>query len=211
MYPETLRNWVRRPEVDEGRRPGTTSADSQRIAELEREIRELKRRMTFCGPRVLFFRGSGARPQTEVIVAYIDEHRERVVEGRRLGVEPICDVLATADVQVAPSTYYASKTRPPSARAVRDGELVAVIHQAHEANFGVYGARKIHAELNRNGHGVARCTVERLMKAQGLRGTARDRPARPRPATTGLRANGLQTSLSGSSSRARRTSFGWRT
>jgi putative transposase len=39
-----------------------------------------------------------------VIVAYIDAHRERVVDGRRLGVEPICQVLESADVQIAPST-----------------------------------------------------------------------------------------------------------
>jgi transposase InsO family protein len=108
-------------------------------------------------------------------MAYVDEHRERVVEGRRLGVEPICDVLATADVAIAPSTYYAAKTRPPSVRAVRDAELVGLIHQAHEDNLGVYGARKIHAELNRQGAGVARCTVERLMRAEGLRGIPREK------------------------------------
>jgi putative transposase len=110
-----------------------------------------------------------------VIVAYIDAHRERVVEGRRLGVEPICEVLATADVQIAPSTYYAAKTRPPSARTVRDAELVPLIHQAHEDNLGVYGANKVWAELNRNGTTVARCTVERLMKAEGLRGIPREK------------------------------------
>ena len=86
-----------------------------------------------------------------MIVAYIDEHRERVVEGRRLGVEPICEVLRSADVEIAPSTYYAAKTRPPSARAVRDAELVPVIAQVHTDNIGVYGARKVHAELNREG------------------------------------------------------------
>ena len=47
-------------------------------------------------------------------------HRDRVVEGRQLGVEPICEVLRDAGVQIAPSTYYAAKTRAPSARAVRD-------------------------------------------------------------------------------------------
>jgi transposase InsO family protein len=110
-----------------------------------------------------------------VIVAYIDEYRERVVEGRRLGVEPICEVLAKADVQIAPSTYYAAKTREPSARAVREAELVPLIAQAHKANLGVYGARKMHAELNRTGIDVARCTVERLMRAEGLRGIRREK------------------------------------
>jgi putative transposase len=117
-----------------------------------------------------------------VITAYIDEHRERVVEGRRLGVEPICDILASAGVEIAPSSYYAAKTRPPSARTVRDAELVPLIHQAHAGNLGVYGARKIHAQLNRTGTVVARCTVERLMRAEGLRGIPRDKT---RKTTTG--------------------------
>ena len=110
-----------------------------------------------------------------MVVDYIDAHRDRVVAGRPLGVEPICTVLKDADVSIAPSTYYAAKTRPPSARSVRDAELVADITVAHKANLGVYGARKIHAELNRQGVAVARCTVERLMKAEGLRGIPRDK------------------------------------
>jgi transposase InsO family protein len=108
-------------------------------------------------------------------VAYIDEQKDRVVEGRRLGVEPICRVLASADVQIAPSGYYAAKTRPPSARAQRDAELVPLITKAHEENLGVYGARKVWAELNRQDTKVARCTVERLMRAEGLRGICREK------------------------------------
>ena len=97
-------------------------------------------------------------------VEYIDEHRDR------FGVEPICQVLREADVQIAPSTYYAAKARPPSARAVRDAELTKDIRVVHKANLGVYGARKIHAALNREGVEVARCTVERLMRAAGVKG-----------------------------------------
>ena len=110
-----------------------------------------------------------------MVVDYIDAHRDRLVEGKKLGVEPICTVLSEAGVQIAPSTYYAAKTRPPSARAVRDAELVEDIKVAHKANLGVYGARKIHAELNREGVKVARCTVERLMRAEGLRGIPREK------------------------------------
>ena len=47
------------------------------------------------------------------------------------------------------------------------------IAKLHEDNYGVYGARKVHAELNRQGHRVARCTVERLMRQAGLRGISR--------------------------------------
>ena len=110
-----------------------------------------------------------------MVVDYIDAHRDRLVEGKKLGVEPICEVLRDAGVQIAPSTYYAAKTRPPSARAVRDADLVQDIKIAHKANLGVYGARKIHAELNREGIAVARCTVERLMRAEGLRGIPREK------------------------------------
>uniref|UniRef100_UPI001D0CF4FB IS3 family transposase n=1 Tax=Nocardioides salarius TaxID=374513 RepID=UPI001D0CF4FB len=85
------------------------------------------------------------------------------------------NIQQDADVRIAPSTYYATKARPPSARSVRDAELIEDIKVAHRANLGVYGARKIHAELNREGVKVARCTVERLMKAEGLRGIPRDK------------------------------------
>jgi putative transposase len=111
-------------------------------------------------------------------VAYIDAHRHDVVDGREVGVEPICAVLKKAGIAIAPSSYYAAKTRPPSARSVRDAALVTDIRVAHKANLGVYGARKIHAELNREGVKVARCTVERLMRAEGLRGIPREKTRR---------------------------------
>ena len=102
---------------------------------------------------------------------YIEEHRDA------FGVEPICTVLSSADVTIAPSTYYAARTRPPSARAVRDEEVTAEISKVHEENYGVYGVRKVHAQLGRDGgvhaRPVARCTVQRLMKAAGLRGISR--------------------------------------
>lgn len=126
-----------------------------------------------------------------MVVDYIDTHRDRIVEGRALGVEPICRVLRDAGVQIAPSTYYATKHHTPSARALRDQELTKEIRTVHTKNLGVYGARKVHAELVRSGHQVARCTVERLMRAEGLRGiprakstftTGSDGAETPRPA-----------------------------
>ncbi|MFI7481301.1 IS3 family transposase [Kocuria sp. M1R5S2] len=104
-----------------------------------------------------------------MVVAYIDAHRDR------FGVEPICRVLRDAGVQITPSTYYAHRHRDPSARAVRDAELTEQITTVHRDNLGVYGARKIHAELKRKGVPVARCTVERLMRAAGLRGIPREK------------------------------------
>jgi putative transposase len=89
----------------------------------------------------------------------IDAHRTR------FGVEPICTTL-----QVAPSTYYAARRRPVSARRRRDVELTTQLTQVHAAHFGVYGVRKLWRQLQREGTTVARCTVERLMRDAGLRG-----------------------------------------
>ena len=81
-------------------------------------------------------------------------------------------------LQVAPSTYYAAKSRPPSARSLRDDDLKAEIVRVHEANFGVYGVRKIWRQLHREGVTVARCTVERLMREMGLQGVRRGKTKR---------------------------------
>jgi putative transposase len=121
-----------------------------------------------------------------VVVDYIDGHRERVVEGKKLGVESICAVLNNADVRIAPRTFWAAKKRTPSKRAVRDTELLVEIERVFRENYGVYGARKVHAQLNREGIRVARCTVERLMRQKGLRRGRRPRTtvaaASPSPA-----------------------------
>jgi len=101
------------------------------------------------------------------MIAYIDAHRER------FGVEPICRAL-----QFAPSTYWSAKRRPASARSRRDDELRVEIVRVHAENFGVYGAPKIWAQLNREGIPVARCTVERLMRELDLQGAVRGRVKR---------------------------------
>ena len=93
---------------------------------------------------------------------YIDAHRAR------FGVEPICKTL-----QVAHSTYYAARERPVSCRQLPDEELKPRLRQAHAAHFGVYGARKLWRQLQREGTAAARCTVERLMGDLGLRGAVR--------------------------------------
>jgi len=94
--------------------------------------------------------------------AFIDEHRDAH------GVEPICEVLP-----IAPSTYYAARKRPPSQRAQRDAELTERIRTAWKASRGRYGARKVWRQLQREGTSVARCTVERLMRQEGLAGVVR--------------------------------------
>jgi putative transposase len=103
------------------------------------------------------------------MVAFIDAHRAEY------GVEPIC-----AEVQIAPSSYYEQKARerdperiPP--RLKRDTALRVDIQRVWHENFSVYGARKAWRQLNREQIPVARCTVERLMRAMGLRGAVRGR------------------------------------
>lgn len=98
--------------------------------------------------------------------------------GRRLGVEPICRVL-----QVAPSTYYAAKTRTPSARAVRDVELRPMLRALWEENYRVYGVRKLWKAARRAGFEVGRDQVGRLMRAEGIAGVVRTKRVRTtRPA-----------------------------
>jgi putative transposase len=113
------------------------------------------------------------------MIAYINANKDR------FGVEPICKTLP-----IAPSTYYAAKRQPPSARALRDEELKAAVARVHAEQFGVYGARKVWRQLHREGIVVARCTVERLMGGLGLEGVRRGKARRtttpdltaPRPA-----------------------------
>jgi putative transposase len=96
------------------------------------------------------------------MTSYIDAYKDQC------GVEPICQVL-----EVAPSTYYAAISRPPSARRLRDEELKAAIMRMHEDNFGVYGIEKVWRQLNREGVGVGRNRVARLMRELNLEGVVR--------------------------------------
>ena len=100
-------------------------------------------------------------------MAFVDAQRDRY------GVEPICSVLP-----IAPSTYYEQKARerdpellPPRVR--RDAELKEEIRRVHAEHHDVYGAEKVWTQLGREGIRVARCTVARLMRELGLRGTTR--------------------------------------
>ena len=74
---------------------------------------------------------------------------------------------------IAPATYYAAKTRPASARAVRDAALKPIIERVHRDNYGVYGVRKMHAALCRAGIDIGRDQTARLMRELGLAGVRR--------------------------------------
>jgi putative transposase len=113
------------------------------------------------------------------VTRYIGEQRVT------FGVEPICRALA-----IPPSSYYAARSRPPSARSVRDAELSVEISRIHRGNYAVYGARKLWHALRREGTPVGRDQVGRLMRGLGLRGAVRGKTRRttisselsPRPA-----------------------------
>jgi putative transposase len=95
------------------------------------------------------------------------------VDGLRWGVQPICKVLTEHGVPIAPSTYYASLTRPASPRSRSDELMLVEIGRVFAASGKRYGADKVWWKLNREGITVARCTVERLMRVAGLHGVLR--------------------------------------
>jgi putative transposase len=117
------------------------------------------------------------------VIEFIDQHRHR------FGVEPICTELSKHGCGIAPSTYYAAKSRPRSERAQRDDELVVEIRRVHfEVGRGLYGVRKVWHQLLREEIDVARCTVERLMRREGLQGARRGKTFRTtRPDASAVR------------------------
>ncbi len=95
------------------------------------------------------------------------------------GVEPICTVLTEHGCSIAPSTFYEALNRLPSKRELRDGEIIEAIRSAREQRFVArFGARKMWLYLRRQGHDVARCTVERVMRQQGWTGALRGKKVR---------------------------------
>ena len=110
---------------------------------------------------------------------FIDAHRDR------FGVVPICRALSQHGVPIAPRTYWARRSRPPSRRALRDTALTEILAGIYEPDDrgrrkpeSLYGSLKMWEHLNRQGIRVARCTVERLMRANGWSGVTRARTTR---------------------------------
>jgi putative transposase len=101
------------------------------------------------------------------VTRYIDGHRDR------FGVEPICRTL-----QVAPSSYYAARSRQPSARARSDAELGPKVLKVFNDNYRVYGACKVWRQLHREGVRVGRDRVARLMRSLGIAGVVRGKTRR---------------------------------
>ena len=98
---------------------------------------------------------------------FIDENRDE------FGVEPVCTTL-----EVAPSTYYEFKSRPLSARAIRDGLMMPILLALFQANYSVYGVRKLWIAATRAGHDIGRDQVGRLMRQLDIQGVSRRRRVR---------------------------------
>jgi putative transposase len=114
-----------------------------------------------------------------MICAFITEQKAR------FGVAPICRALSGHGVSIAPRTYWAHQSRPPSTRALWDTVVVELLAGIYEPDQhgrrkpeSLYGSLKSWAYLQRAGVPVARCTVERLMRAHGWRGVTRARNVR---------------------------------
>ncbi|MCB8586082.1 IS3 family transposase [Escherichia coli] len=171
--PETLRAWVRQHERDTGGGDGgLTTAERQRLKELERENRELRRSNDILRQASAYFGEGGVRPPLEKIMPLLDKLREQY------GVGPVC-----SEQHIAPSTYYHCQQQrhhpdKRSARAQRDDWLKREIQRVYDENHQVYGVRKVWRQLLREGIRVARCTVARLMAVMGLAGVLRGKKVR---------------------------------
>ncbi|WP_430517610.1 IS3 family transposase [Escherichia coli] len=171
--PETLRVWVRQHERDTGGGDGgLTTAERQRLKELERENRELRRSNDILRQASAYFCEGGVRPPLEKMMPLLDKLREQYGGG------PLC-----SELHIAPSTYYHCQQQrhhpdKRSARAQRDDWLKKEIQRVYDENHKVYGVRKVWRQLLREGIRVARCTVARLMAVMGLAGVLRGKKVR---------------------------------
>ncbi|WMV69457.1 IS3 family transposase [Escherichia albertii] len=162
--PETLRVWVRQHERDTGGGDGgLTTAERQRLKELERENRELRRSNDILRQASAYFAKAEFDRLWKKMMPLLDKLREQY------GVGPLC-----SELHIAPSTYYHCQQQrhhpdKRSARAQRDDWLKKEILRVYDGNHQVYGVRKVWRQLLREGIRVARCTVARLM-AVVLRG-----------------------------------------
>ncbi|HAI6972843.1 TPA: IS3 family transposase [Escherichia coli] len=171
--PETLRAWVRQHERDTGGGDGgLTTAERQRLKELERENRELRRSNDILRQASAYFAKAEFDRLWKKLMPLLDKLR------KLYGAGPVC-----SELHIAPSTYYHCQQQrhhpdKRSARAQRDDWLKKEIQRVYDENHKVYGVRKVWRQLLREGIRVARCTVARLMAVMGLAGVLRGKKVR---------------------------------
>ncbi|EFZ2317092.1 IS3 family transposase, partial [Shigella sonnei] len=171
--PETLRVWVRQHERDTGGGDGgLTTAERQRLKELERENRELRRSNDILRQASAYFAKAEFDRLWKKLMPLLDKLR------KLYGVGPVC-----SELHIAPSTYYHCQQQrhhpdKRSTRAQHDDWLKKEILRVYDGNHQVYGVRKVWRQLLREGIRVARCTVARLMAVMGLAGVLRGKKVR---------------------------------
>ena len=174
---ETLRKWVRQAEVDAGETAGVPTETARELRELRRKNRELEQTIEILKAATRFF----AR-ECDPLHRYLCVHRRT-----RRGVRGRTDLPRTGCARCADRPAHLLGA--PVGRAVETG---AVGHHDHRDPVrslrarrkgkrppeSLYGSLKMWAHLQRQGIPVARCTVERIMAANGWRGATRARRVR---------------------------------
>ena len=121
------------------------------------------------------------------------------------GVEPMCAVLSEHGIKISPSTYYEWVDKQPTRQQLRDEHVTQLILQLRERNKlnKRLGSRKVWIKLRGEGHDVARCTIERLMRVNGWEGARYGSNGPTRPMT------GIPIWSTATSPRWHRTGSGW--
>jgi transposase InsO family protein/transposase-like protein len=174
---QTIYAWRRQDRIDSGQLPGISSTEHAELVAARRRIAELETELAI--------HRRAAELLKDVV---LPKDRFRAIEtmaGERLPVQAACRVL-----DVTESGYYAWRLRAPSARSIRHTWLTDAIRQVHTDSNGIYGARRVHAELTLGqglivGHG----SIERLMRIAGIKGlpgNKRPRPIHQTPTATDL-------------------------
>ena len=168
---QTIYNWRRQDAVDRSLEPGLTSSEKEELRAARRRIAELETELAVT-------RRANELLKAQVVTAGNGSKRSRRREARGLPTQVACRVACRV-LGVSVSGFYAWRTRPPLARAIRHTWLTDLIHQIHQQSRGTYGALGVHAEL-RLGYGitVAHNAVAMLIRRAGLAGLSGSRGRR---------------------------------
>ena len=133
VHPEVLRFWGKRAQVDGGLRPGTTTDEVQRIKELEKEVRELR------GANAIPKSASACLSRRSVSAHLVDLPVHRDQEGGVWGLADLQGAHWRRSQDRPEHLTHARRSRPPSARSLRDETLKAEISKVHKNQLLVAG------------------------------------------------------------------------
>ncbi|MND36014.1 Transposase [compost metagenome] len=169
---QTLNEWVKKAEVDDGSRTGLPADVADKMKALKRENLEFCQANEILHKETAYLAIAEFDRPPQTMISFIDEHRGV------FGVEPICKLLP-----IAPSTYYGNAAKRMdvdrlSVRAHSDISLKIERCRIFELSFRVYGVRKVWRQLKREGFVIALGNVARLMRSMSLQGIIRGKPIR---------------------------------